>query len=95
MLAGPARQLITRRVFAQQAGQLGDVRFFDPGAGGARSPGHHAGVQPDAGHARQRLVRDPDAGQGAVPGRDARPGPALGSIPRRGDPARRPVPGPG
>jgi hypothetical protein len=27
---GPALQLVAVRAFAQQAGQLGDVRFFDP-----------------------------------------------------------------
>ena len=46
--------------------------------------GHHRGIQPDAGHAVQHLVRDADAGQGAVPGRDAAPTPGAGPrSPRR------------
>jgi hypothetical protein len=28
--------------------------------------GHHAGIEPDAGHPVQHLVRDPDAGQGGI-----------------------------
>ena len=47
--------------------------------------GHHRGVQPDAGHPVQRLVRDPHAGQLPVPGRDARPRRAAGGVHRRGD----------
>ena len=34
---GPAFQLVAARALAQQPGQLGDVRFFDPAGRGARS----------------------------------------------------------
>jgi hypothetical protein len=39
--------------------------------------GHDRGVQPDASHPFQHLVRDADARDGAVPGPDARPGAAA------------------
>src|SRR5262249_56117430 len=57
--------------------------------------GPPAGIQPDPGHAAQRLVRDPDTGKGSVPGRDARPGPAPGGVDRGGDLAQCPLPAAG
>jgi hypothetical protein len=47
--------------------------------------GHHAGIQPDADHALQYLVRHPPPRDGAVPGLDHRPG-AAGGVDRPGDP---------
>ena len=48
------------------------------------------GVQPDAGHALQDLIRDPHAGQGAVAGLNRRPRLAAGAVHRPGDPGQRP-----
>ena len=56
----------------QRTYSLGE--FFDewgqplgPGRAGP-AVDHHGGGQPDAGHAVERLVRDADTGDGAVPG---------------------------
>ena len=43
IVGGPALQLVPGRALAQQPGQLGDVRFFDP-AGPVRAAGVAAGV---------------------------------------------------
>ena len=60
-----------------------------------RMTGHHAGIQPDPGHALQHLVRDPDTGKGAVPGGGRGPGPAPRRVHRGADPAQRPLPATG
>ena len=50
--------------------------------------GHHRGIQPEAGHAVERLVRDAGAGPGAVPGGGRGPGPAPGGVYHGGDATR-------
>jgi len=57
--------------------------------------GHHAGIQLDAGHTLQHLVRDADTGQAAVPGGGRGPRPAAGGVHRGGDPAQCPPPAAG
>jgi len=47
---------------------------------------HDGGVQPQPGHALQRLVRDGDTRDRTVAALDARPHPPTGGIHRRADP---------
>jgi hypothetical protein len=77
-LAGPPVELVPGWVFAQQAGQLGDVRFFDPAAAVS------------AAQVTARLIGAPLAGLAALINRDL---PGLGRDGRdRGPSPARPVP---
>lgn len=46
--------------------------------------GDDRGVETDARHAAEGLVRDPDAGQGAMPRAASRPAASTGPLPRIG-----------